>query len=91
MRFPDDWGIRQNKKPGPVAGLSFSSAEQNKQYVDAVAKTCESTRGLMHKFRRFVDKEYHESQPITVEELEEFYKARFTTVSSFQEVADSYQ
>ena len=81
VQFPGDWGFQQNKKPGPVAGLSFASAEEDKWYVEKVALQCTSTRGLMHKFRRFVDKEYHESQPITVEELEEFYKARFTTVS----------
>ena len=91
VQFPDDWGIQQNKKCGPVAGLSFSTAEQNEWYVENVAVQCTSTRGLMHKFRRFVDKKYHKSQPITVDELEEFYKARFTTVSSFQEVADTYR
>jgi len=89
VQFPDDWGIQQYKKPGPVAGLCFADVDQ--WYIEKVALQCNSQSGLMHKFRRFVDKEFHQSQPITVEELEEFYKARFITVSSFQEVADNYQ
>ena len=69
VQFPDDWGIETYKKPGPVAGLCFDDVPE--WYIEKVALPCNSTRGLMHKFRRYVDKEYHECQPITVEELEE--------------------
>lgn len=73
-QFPSDWGVAQFRRPGPVAGLCFREAENVKWYVDKVARSCESTRGLMHKFRRFVDQKYHESQPLTVDELEAFYR-----------------
>ena len=91
-RFPLDWGSqRETKKPGPVAGLTFYEAAENEWYVSNVAMRCESNRGLMHRFRRFVDREYHETQPVSVEEIEAFYIDKFTTVDTMEQVADMYQ
>ena len=90
-QFPAEWGRYQNGKPGPVAGMSFFEAESVVWYVEKVAKKCTSTRGLMHKFRRFVDRKFHYEQPISVDEIEAFYMTKFTTVNTMEEAGQLYQ
>jgi hypothetical protein len=89
--FPAEWGRQQNGKPGPVAGMMFIQAETNESYVEKVAMNCESTRGFMHTFRRFVDRKFHYEQPISVEEIEAFYMDKFSTVDSMEEAVSMYQ
>lgn len=88
--FPPWWGQETRKKTSPVAGLTFSDVEElHPWYYEVVA--CSAERGLMAKFRRYMDHEFHEQSPIGVDEIEAFYKGKFKTVSSFEEVAELYQ
>lgn len=90
--FPSTWGQESHGRPGPAAGKTFADVENNiSWYVKSVALKCESTSGLMHKFRRFVDRRYHEQQPASIDEITMFYKAHFRSITTAEELGILYE
>ena len=90
-QFPSNWGEHAHKRPGPVAGMTFEQAEEVDWYCKKVAMS--ATKGLMAKFRRYIDPEFHKAQPIMISEIEDFYmdKYRENEVTTFEQVADMYE
>ena len=87
--FPISWGQKLHGQPGPVAGKTFMEAEENESYCKNIASTAE--KGIMSKFRRYIDPQFHYAQPVCVSEIEAFYMSKFTSLNTMAEVANLYK
>ena len=86
--FPSTWGQKLHGQPGPVAGKTFTEVEENNSYCENVASAAET--GILSKFRRYIDPQFHYAQLVSVSEIEAFYLSKFTTVNSVAELAKLY-
>ena len=89
--FPDEWGETKYGKAGPVANMTFLEAETSVPDYIKYALSERPERGILHSYCRFACRQFHEEQPISIDDIKKFYMPKFTKVDSMEEVAKLYK